>query len=85
MQLYGQSSPWNVGMAYRAPDTNFNFQGSYQQGRAYVQLSWFPDEYAPIWIMVLNRVMTICFFSRPESSKKNESFKMNVFRLYVVE
>ena len=48
MQFYGQSSPWNVGMAYRAPDTNFNFQGSYQQGRAYVQLSWFPDEYAPM-------------------------------------
>ena len=35
-------------MAYRAPDTNLNFQGSYQQGRAYVQLSWFPDEYAPM-------------------------------------
>jgi hypothetical protein len=47
MQLYGQSSPWNVGMAYRIPDTNFNLQGSYQQGRANVQLSCVPDEYAP--------------------------------------
>lgn len=47
MQLYGQSSPWNVGMAYRIPDTNFNVQGSYQQGRANVQLSCVPDEYAP--------------------------------------
>lgn len=48
MQLYGQSSPWNVGMAYRIPDTNFNLQGSYQQGRANVQLSCVPDEYAPM-------------------------------------
>jgi hypothetical protein len=43
----GQSSPWNVGVAYRIPDTNFNLQGSYQQGRANVQLSCAPDEYAP--------------------------------------
>jgi len=47
MQLYGQSSPWNVGVAYRIPDTNFNLQGSYQQGRANIQLSCVPDEYAP--------------------------------------
>jgi hypothetical protein len=46
MQLYGQSSPWNLGAAYRIPDTNFNIQGSYQQGRANVQLSCVPDEYA---------------------------------------
>lgn len=48
MQLYGQSSPWNMGIAYRIPDTNFNLQGSYQQGRANVQLSCVPDEYAPM-------------------------------------
>lgn len=47
MQLYGQTSPWNVGVAYRVPDTNFNLQGSYQQGRANIQLSCVPDEYAP--------------------------------------
>ena len=46
MQLYGQSSPWNVGVAYRIPDTNINLQGTYQQGRANVQLSCVPDEYA---------------------------------------
>jgi hypothetical protein len=46
-QLYGQSSPWNVGVAYRIPDTNFNLQGSYQQGKTNVQLSCVPDEYAP--------------------------------------
>lgn len=48
MQLYGQSSPWNVGVAYRIPDTNFNLQGSYQQGRANLQVSCVPDEYAPL-------------------------------------
>jgi Root hair defective 3 GTP-binding protein (RHD3). len=48
MQLYGQSSPWNLGVAYRIPDTNFNLQGSYQQGRANIQLSCVPDEYAPM-------------------------------------
>jgi len=47
MQLYGQTSPWNVGVAYRIPDTNFNLQGTYQQGRANIQLSCVPDEYAP--------------------------------------
>jgi hypothetical protein len=46
-QLYGQSSPWNVGVAYRIPDTNFNLQCSYQQGKTNVQLSCVPDEYAP--------------------------------------
>jgi len=47
MQLYGQTSPWNVGVAYRIPDTNFNLQGSYQQGKTNLQLSCVPDEYAP--------------------------------------
>ncbi|CAJ1968034.1 unnamed protein product [Cylindrotheca closterium] len=47
MQLYGQTSPWNIGVAYRIPDTNFNLQGSYQQGRGNIQLSCVPDEYAP--------------------------------------
>merc|ERR1711957_76192 len=47
MQMYGQTSPWNVGFAYRVPDTNFNLQGTYQQGRANVQVSCVPDEYAP--------------------------------------
>mmetsp|Transcript_13579 Transcript_13579/g.16487 ORF Transcript_13579/g.16487 Transcript_13579/m.16487 type:complete len:309 (-) Transcript_13579:228-1154(-) len=47
-QLYGQTSPWNLGAAYRIPDTNFNLQGSYQQGRANLQMSCVPDEYAPM-------------------------------------
>eukprot|EP00594_Rhizosolenia_setigera_P013086 CAMPEP_0178957786 /NCGR_PEP_ID=MMETSP0789-20121207/11146_1 /TAXON_ID=3005 /ORGANISM="Rhizosolenia setigera, Strain CCMP 1694" /LENGTH=304 /DNA_ID=CAMNT_0020640151 /DNA_START=56 /DNA_END=970 /DNA_ORIENTATION=- len=48
MQLYGQTSPWNVGVAYRIPDTNFNLNGSYQQGKANLQISCVPDEYAPM-------------------------------------
>lgn len=48
MQLYGQTSPWNVGVAYRVPDTNFNLNGSYQSGRANIQVSCVPDEYAPM-------------------------------------
>jgi len=46
-QLYGQQSPWNIGVAYRVPDTNFNLQGSYQQGKTNLALSCVPDEYAP--------------------------------------
>mmetsp|Transcript_25119 Transcript_25119/g.50059 ORF Transcript_25119/g.50059 Transcript_25119/m.50059 type:complete len:310 (+) Transcript_25119:1617-2546(+) len=46
MQLYGGSSPWNVGFAYRVPDTNINLQGGYQQGRWNAVLSCVPDEYA---------------------------------------
>ncbi|GMH70949.1 hypothetical protein TrVE_jg874 [Triparma verrucosa] len=46
MQLYGGSSPWNVGFAYRLPDTNVNLQGSYQAGRWNGVLSCVPDEYA---------------------------------------
>lgn len=47
-QLYGQTSPWNVGFAYRIPDSNFNLQGSHQQGKTNFQFSCVPDEYAPM-------------------------------------
>jgi hypothetical protein len=47
-QLYGGSSPWNFGVAYRIPDTYINLSGNYQQGRANVQISCVPDEYAPL-------------------------------------
>lgn len=43
-QISGGGSPWNCGVAYRVPDTNFNLQLSYQQGRANVQISCVPDE-----------------------------------------
>jgi len=46
-QLYGnQASPWNLGVAYRIPDTNINLAGSYQQGRTNIQLSCVPDDSA---------------------------------------
>jgi hypothetical protein len=46
MQLYGGNSPWNLGVAYRVPSTNFNIQGNYQQGKTNLQISCVPDEYA---------------------------------------
>lgn len=47
-QLYGQNTPWNIGVAYRIPDTNFNLQGNHQQGRTNIQLSCVSDDYAPM-------------------------------------
>lgn len=47
-QLYGQNTPWNIGVSYRIPDTNFNLQGNHQSGRTSVQLSCVPDDYAPM-------------------------------------
>lgn len=40
----GQGGKWNLGAAYRPPDSNINLSGSYQQGRANVQVSLVPDE-----------------------------------------
>lgn len=38
-QLYGgQASAWNFGAAYRIPDTNINLSGTYQQGKANLQV-----------------------------------------------
>ncbi|CAM9232013.1 unnamed protein product [Ascophyllum nodosum] len=46
-QLYGgQASAWNFGAAYRIPDTNINLSGTYQQGKANLQMSCVPDEYS---------------------------------------
>jgi hypothetical protein len=38
-QVQGQSSPWNIGAAYRVPDSNINLSCTYQQGRGNVQIS----------------------------------------------
>lgn len=43
-QVSGQTSPWNIGAAYRIPDTNINLSLNYQQGRANIQVSCVPDE-----------------------------------------
>ena len=47
-QIQGSSSPWNVGAAYRVPDTNINLSCTYQQGRGSLQISCVPDESAPL-------------------------------------
>jgi len=41
-------SPWNVGLAYRIPDTNINLSGRYEQGRTQIQMSCVPDDSAPM-------------------------------------
>ena len=46
--LQGQSSPWNLGVAYRIPDSNINLSGSYQQGKGNLQISCVPDESLPL-------------------------------------
>lgn len=43
-QVQGASSPWNIGAAYRIPDSNINLSCTYQQGRGNIQLSCVPDE-----------------------------------------
>ena len=40
----GQGGKWNVGAAYRPPDTNINLSAAYQQGRCNLQVSMVPDE-----------------------------------------
>lgn len=48
-QAYGGSAgQWNLGAAYRPPDTNINASLSYQQGRTNIQISMVPDESASL-------------------------------------
>merc|ERR1712106_495004 len=44
----GQGGKWNLGAAYRPPDTNINLSGSYNQGRTNLQISMVPDEGAAL-------------------------------------
>jgi hypothetical protein len=44
----GGGGKWNLGAAWRPPDTNINFSGSYQQGRTNLQIAFVPDEGAPL-------------------------------------
>ena len=38
----GQGGKWNLGAAYRPPDTNINLSAAYQQGRWLpLDLTWF--------------------------------------------
>jgi len=45
-QYGGALGNWNIGLAYRPPDTNVNMSLLHQQGRTQVQLSMVPDEQA---------------------------------------
>lgn len=47
-QVSGATSPWNIGMAYRVPDSNINLNCNYQQGRGNIQVSCVPDESIPL-------------------------------------
>lgn len=47
-QYGGSAGQWNVGAAYRPPDTNINASLSYQQGRTNIQISMVPDESASL-------------------------------------
>jgi hypothetical protein len=45
-QYGGTLGNWNIGVAYRPPDTNVNLSLLHQQGRTQVQVSMVPDEQA---------------------------------------
>lgn len=48
-QAYGGSAgQWNIGAAYRPPDTNINASFSHAQGRSNIQISMVPDESASL-------------------------------------
>mmetsp|Transcript_7325 Transcript_7325/g.22334 ORF Transcript_7325/g.22334 Transcript_7325/m.22334 type:complete len:534 (+) Transcript_7325:201-1802(+) len=42
----GVLGAWNIGAAYRPPDSNVNISVGYQQGRTSIQISMVPDEQA---------------------------------------
>lgn len=43
-QFGGSAGSWNIGAAYRPPDSNLNISLGYQQGRTNIQISMVPDE-----------------------------------------
>jgi hypothetical protein len=47
-QYGGASTNWNIGIAYRPPDSIFNISAGYQQGKANIQISMVPDEQASL-------------------------------------
>jgi len=47
-QYGGGSGSWNIGLAYRPPDSNLNISMGYQQGRTNIQISMVPDEQASL-------------------------------------
>jgi hypothetical protein len=47
-QYGGATTNWNIGIAYRPPDSIFNISAGYQQGKANIQISMVPDEQASL-------------------------------------
>ena len=47
-QFGGAPTLWNVGIAYRPPDSIFNISAGYQQGKANIQVTMIPDEHASL-------------------------------------
>jgi len=47
-QYGGGAGNWNIGAAYRPPDSNLNISMGYQQGRTNIQISMVPDEQASL-------------------------------------
>jgi len=47
-QYGGNPGSWNIGLAYRPPDSNLNISMGYQQGRTNIQISMVPDEQASL-------------------------------------
>jgi len=47
-QFGGSAGSWNIGGAYRPPDSNLNISLGYQQGRTNIQISMVPDEQASL-------------------------------------
>merc|ERR1711998_225810 len=47
-QYGGGAGSWNIGAAYRPPDSNLNISMGYQQGRTNIQISMVPDEQASL-------------------------------------
>merc|ERR1712166_1216506 len=48
LQFGGSAGSWNIGGAYRPPDSNLNISLGYQQGRTNIQISMVPDEQASL-------------------------------------
>jgi hypothetical protein len=47
-QYGGTPTLWNLGIAYRPPDSIFNVSAGYQQGKANIQITMIPDEHASL-------------------------------------
>lgn len=47
-QFGGTPTLWNIGIAYRPPESFFNISAGYQQGKTNIQITMIPDEYSSL-------------------------------------